>query len=689
MNSPRSSNVYSQVQLLCLFGAGAALVFLIQPMVGKLLLPKLGGGANVWTGCLLFFQTGLLLGYVYAHLATTFLNPAQQRVLHCGLLLVSLVSIAVTHIHFAQDAATDSIGWIAIELFRTLGLPFILLSSTSPLVSSWTAKSSASRNSYRWYIASNLGSLVACLVYPLGIEPWTRLPNQLFAWRVGYCIFGILFLFATWTMTQNLKRNATKVASPSQPDPASSKSGSYHFWMWSLWSACTSILLAAVTSKISQIGAIVPVLWILPLAVYLASWSIAFGVTWFGRFRVGIPIYFLAGLVACALLFLRLELNYLTQLLGYLLVVGCTCLICHAQLYASRPIADRMTAFYLAIAFGGTLGSAFAAVLAPVVFNDYYELHLGIGLGGVLIAVRFTQLNWNRILSDDSVRRVTFPAVILMPCFLILLLGSHASFRGDEIVVRKVRDGFGVVSVVENPKTGMRAMLHGGTQHGLQPIEGELSIEQTLYYRSDSGVGLAIEWIRQQRMRPMRIGVVGLGTGSLSLFARKEDSMVYYEISPAVVTIAEEEFRYLSHHQGETSIRLGDGRAWLAKEYSDGADRYDILVADAFSNDALPMHLLTQEAMSLYRSRVMEDGVIAIHVTNRNLDLAPIVLASANALGIESALIESSGNVRWVILFPDSQRPLPTWADSTQPSRRMAKPWTDDYGSLLQAIRLE
>ena len=687
MNSPKSSNLYSQLHLLCLFGAGAALVFLIQPMVGKMLLPKLGGGPNVWTGCLLFFQTGLLLGYVYAHLATTFLKPAQQRGLHCGLLLVSLVGIAATHVDFAQDAATDSFGWIALELFRTLGLPFILLSSTSPLVSAWTAKSSASRNSYRWYVASNLGSLVAWLVYPLGIEPWTTLQNQLFAWRVGYSLFGILFLFATWTITHSLERIATRSADPMRQDQTDSKSGSYPFWMWSLWSTCTSILLAAVTSKISQIGAIVPVLWILPLAIYLASWSLAFGVTWFGRFRVGIPIYFLAGLVACALLFFRLELSYLTQLLGYLLVVGCTCLIGHAQLYASRPTADRMTAFYLAIAFGGALGSAFAAVLAPVVLNDYYELHIGIGLGAVLIAVRFTQLNWNRILSDDSVRRVTFPAVILMPCFLILLLGSHASFRGDEVVVRKVRDGFGVVSVVENPKTGMRAMLHGGTQHGLQPIEGELSIEQTLYYRSDSGVGLAIQWIRQQRMRPIRIGVIGLGTGSLSLHARKEDRMVYYEISPAVVTIAEEEFRYLSHHQGETSIRLGDGRAWLAKEHSGDAGPYDILVADAFSNDALPMHLLTKEAMSLYRSRVAEDGVIAIHVTNRNLDLAPIVLASADALGIRSALIESAGNVRWVILFNDTQRPLPAWAGSAQPSRRTAKPWTDDYGSLLQAIR--
>lgn len=687
MNSPKSSNFYSQLHLLCLFGAGAALVFLIQPMVGKMLLPKLGGGPNVWTGCLLFFQTGLLLGYVYAHLATTFLKPAQQRGLHCGLLLISLVSIAVTHVHFAQDAAIDSIGWIAIELFRTLGLPFILLSSTSPLLSSWAAKSSDSRNSYHWYIASNVGSLVACLVYPLGIEPWTTLPNQLFAWRVGYSIFGILFLFATWMMTQSLEGSATKNANPTHQDQASLKSGSHHFWMWSLWSMCTSILLAAVTSKISQIGAIVPVLWILPLAIYLASWSLAFGVTGFGRFRVGIPVYFLAGLVACALLFLRLELSYLTQLLGYLLVVGCTCLICHSQLYASRPMEDRMTAFYLAIALGGALGSAFAAVLAPVLLNDYFELHLGIGLGAVLIAVRYTQMNWNRILSDDSVRRVTFPAVILMPCFLILLLGSHASFRGDEIVVRKVRDGFGVVSVVENPKTGMRAMLHGGTQHGLQPIDGELSIAQTLYYQSNSGVGLAIEWIRQERMRPMRIGVIGLGTGSLSLYARKEDWMVYYEISPAVVTIAEEEFRYLSHHQGETSIRLGDGRAWLAKEHSVDASRFDILVADAFSNDALPMHLLTKEAISLYRSRVVEEGLIAIHVTNRNLDLAPIVVASANALGIRSALIESAGNVRWVILFPDSHRPLPTWADSTQPSRRMAEPWTDDYGSLLQAIR--
>jgi len=686
MISPNSRKFFSSLHFLCLFGAGAALVILIQPMVGKLLLPKLGGGPHVWTACLLFFQTGLLMGYGYAHLASTRLKDSQQRVLHCVLLLVSMFGACFTQVQIDRDAASESTWWIALELFRTLGLPYILLASTSPLLSSWTERSNVSDNSYHWYIASNLGSLFACLIYPIGIEPWSTLSNQLLAWRFGYLTFAILFLFVTWTMTKNLDLKESSVAAQTHQGNANQTSSASRFFMWSLWSACTSILLAAATSKISQIGAIVPVLWILPLAIYLASWSVAFWVSWLGRFKIGIPAYFVAGLVACSLLFLRLELNYLTQLFGYLFFVGVTCLVCHSQLYASRPETNRLTSFYLAIAFGGAMGSGFTAIVAPVILNDYYELHLGIALGAILLAVRFTQMNWNRILSDDTVRRVTFPAVILMPCFLILLLASHASFQGDEIVVRKLRDGYGVVTVVDNSKTGMRAMLHGGTQHGLQPIQGELSTEDTLYYRSNSGVGLAIEWVRNELKRPLQIGVVGLGTGSLSLYAREEDSIVYYEISPAVCTTAQEEFRYLSLHKGLTSIRLGDGRALLAKEQSLKPHQYDVLIADAFSNDSLPMHLLTKEAIELYRASVAADGLIAIHVTNRNLDLAPIVIASATELGIRYALVESTVNIRWVVLFPDAGSELPDWANVENGVLRTVKPWTDDYGSLYQAI---
>lgn len=692
MNKPSSpSDWVSSSHFLGLFGIGAALVFLIQPMIGKLLLPKLGGGPNVWTGCLLFFQVGLLLGYVYAHLITRHLSAKHQQILHGVLLVGSLGSICFSQVTFEQTSATGSTWWIAVELFRTIGLPYIILSSTSPLLSAWNDRTFSQHNAYGWYIASNLGSLLACLVYPFGIEPWVTLSDQLFAWRFGYFAFAGLFLWATFRIARlqglRLQGLRSEHFGISKPEPHQVRSPSLGMWvMWSLWAACTSILLAAITGKISQIGAIVPLLWILPLAIYLATWSIAFWVSWLGVFRIGIPVYLIAGLVTCFLLFFRLELSYLAQLTGYLFVIFATCLVCHSQLYASRPESDQLTYFYLAISMGGAVGSGFNAIVAPIVLDDYYELHIGIVLGACLLTIRFGQKSWSRIFSDDRLRRVTFPAVIMVPCILILLLASHASFQGNEIVVRKLRDTYGVVSVVEKPETGIRAMLHGGTQHGLQPIAGELSTQDTLYYRSESGVGMAIDWARSTMNRPVRFGVVGLGTGSLSLYVREMDSIVYYELSPAVCTIAKEEFRYLNLRPDATSIRLGDGRLLLASEQAAAPQQYDVLIADAFSNDSLPMHLLTKEAIALYRDSVAEDGIIAIHVTNRNLDLAPIVIAAARELGLRAALVESLPRIRWVILFPGSQNELPDWAGFPRPEARTARPWTDDYGSLFQVL---
>ncbi|MEI8211454.1 MAG: fused MFS/spermidine synthase [Planctomycetota bacterium] len=698
------------------------LLFLVQPILGKALLPEWGGGANVWTACLLFFQLGLLIGYLYAYASAKWLTTRAQLAFHLLLIGLSLLWLPLqgtARIAWLSkmDAWNLDPAWqILGALSLSVGLPYVLMSSTTPLLSHWSFQSAKHSEPYRWYSWSSLGSLLGCLLYPFLIEPRIGLHAQELIWTIAYvtlCLglaaYVVLFYRTSLIVTSSdadratiptvrLQRPLSARLEPSPPFP---------FLTWVGLSACSSIVLSASTSNASQAGIIVPGIWVLPLAMYLMSWWFAFGSPRLERWSSHMLLFFTGGAFALVLLIFKLWLPWVAIVLGYVIVVALISLACHNLLYVVRPTPEKLTAFYLAIALGGALGSAFVSLVAPAVFDDYWELHVGLILGALLFASHYSWRLFPEIANDAWVRRFQWPVTLLASLLLIGTLLMHANIQSLEKLVQRRRDFYGLVSVVEHPKEGHRTMLHGQTRHGAEPLDGPLHPDRTMYYQSNSGAALAWGWAHDHMPGPLRVGVIGLGTGSLSLFAHANDHMIYYEISPAVTAMAQQHFHYLQSHTGTTEVRLGDGRRRLFQEVTDAEEvPLDLLIVDAFSNDSLPMHLLTVEALRLYQRRLNDRGLIAMNITNRNLDLAPVLFAAAKEVGLQPLLVESplsrdatstspssmrSRIVRWLLLFPRDVE-LPPWPNARgelrpSESASIVEPWTDDFGSPFHALR--
>jgi len=673
----------------------AFLLLVLQPMLGKSLLPAWGGAASVWTACLLFFQTGLLLGYLYAFGSAGWLNPRTQARLHLAMLGIAGIWLWLQPaMPIPMLRAMDPAVQIFWELSVRVGFPFVVLASTSPLLSHWSAQLDSRREPYWLYAVSNLGSLLGCLSYPFAIEPMMGLGQQRLFWT---CAFTVLI--AAWIP---LVARYARVEVPSQDAPnRRERPWSQSLGLWIALSSCTSIVLAAATNHISQAGVVVPGLWVIPLALYLTSWWLAFRFPLFGNWYVHSSLYYGGGFLAILLLAAKLWVPWLGLVLGYALVVLFLSLACHGLLYACRPVREQLTAFYLCIAVGGALGTAFVSLIAPHIWSDYFEMQFGLALGACAIATHDLAALWPKLTTDAWVRRLQWPATLVGAILMCISLTMQVMTPGRERVVDQLRDFYGVVRVTDQPKTGIRALVLGQTVHGIEPLDGELDPDRTLYYRSDSGIALAWGWSHANVNQPLHVGLIGLGTGSLSLFARKEDRLIYYEISPAVRTLAERHFHYLSAHQGATDIRIGDGRAQIAQETSDPHQQpLDLVVLDAFANDSLPMHLLTVQAIAQYRARMQPQGLIAFNITNRNLDLAPMLFSAAREVSLQPVLIESrmqppngalnlvagAGEVRWLLMFPP-EVVLPAWPGARSELRRTAPAWSDDFASPLQALR--
>lgn len=682
--------------------SNAFLLFLIQPILGKALLPKWGATAHVWTTCLLFFQTALLVGYFYASQTHKKLNLQSQATLHASLWGLSAIAIPALAWWPSQTLPLANFPTLAIllELLLRIGLAFVLMASTSSLISAWHFRSTQSHHPYAWYALSNLTSLASCLLYPLAIEPWWSLPTQLLLWTILYWILALAMI----TYSLSIRNKASSIETlPIRPQNAI---GQLRWPLLLGLSACSSIVLSTATSHASQAGLIVPGLWVLPLAVYLATWWLAFSSKLFESWAVQTSLFYVGALLGIGIVAFKLWLPWIALVgccLGCVASIG---LACHGLIYRLRPDPDLMPAFYLQIALGGALGSLFATVLAPWLFSDYYELHAALALGAIWIAWYHARAMSQKLLYDPFTRRIAWPLTILCPTILLGALSMLLLTPSLETLIDQKRDFYGVVSVIENSKQSLRAMLHGRIRHGTQPIQGPLDPDQTTYYQTDSGAALAFGWCHNQSKQPLRVAVIGLGTGSLSLYAKAQDSLRYYEISPAVCEMAKKHFGYLAAHTGSTEIRVGDGRRLLEQEsLSDDELSYDLMFVDAFANDSLPIHLLTLEALELYKKRLAPNGILAINITNRNLDLAPILFATSKRAGFKPLLVESklatyepvSRKVRWLVLFPQNSE-LPAWpgardklAPSQDPSSDPSNPqstlWTDQFASPLHAIR--
>ncbi len=673
----------------------AFLLFLIQPIASKHILPWFGGSAAVWAVSLSFYQVLLLAGYAYADWTSRRLAPRLQVLLHVALLALALLSLQVL-----ADASWKPVGTedpmlhIVLTLGASIGLPYFLLSSTGPLVQSWTARSLVDARVYRLFALSNLASLLGLLVYPFVIEPWASLAQQAWAWSAVYALFTLLCAAAGWRFLVRQPHAgstpASVAASPGAATPPAPGSGQQLRWF--ALSALGSWLLVATTNHLTRDVASVPLLWILPLVLYLLSFTLCFeSDRWYRRHWAPVLLV-LGSTILCAVL-VPLASTFAVGLgisnpMPYLVAVFAACLFLqcmflHGELALRRPASEHLTRFYLLVSMGGAAGGLLVSLVAPRVLPSYYEF----GLAYVLFAVLALG-----VLRRLELIRVGALAAVLA-CTMMLVLKIRSDFKTSREFQRNF---YGTLSTsdmgTDTPDTAWRRLAHGSIIHGAQFLASQRRQLATSYYIPASGLGRAIEATRREGQH---IGVIGLGAGTTAVYGRAGDVHRYYEINPQVIEIAQREFSFLRDSAARIELALGDARLVLEREAPQG---FDVLAVDAFSGDSVPVHLLTREAMAVYLRHLRSDGVIAFHVSNIHLALAPIVAAVAADAKCAAVMVKLAGienditrqPSEWVLVARDPallQRPPIKEAAQSVALRPGLKVWTDDHNDLISALR--
>jgi hypothetical protein len=676
----------------------AFLLFQVQPMMGKFILPWFGGGPGVWTICLLFFQVCLLAGYAYAHAVSRFFSTRKQVAVHAVLLVAALFFLPITPgVHWKPEADANPSWRILLLLTVCLGLPYFILSSTGPLLQSWFSRLRPGVVPYRLYALSNAGSLLALVSYPFVFEPSFTRRTQALVWSWSFGAFVLLCAGCAWRFSRTRaitgasaeKISREPVQTSEEPPPTTAVKA----WWFGL-PACGSVLLLATTNKICLDVPSIPFLWVLPLSLYLLTFMICFDhPRWYAR-RV-----FMLLLVPCLALFCyalfeenAVPLLRQTFIYGSALFVGC--MICHGEAYRLRPAPRYLTSFYLFIAAGGAAGGVFVGILSPLIFRSYAELNWGFWILTALIFGIFL-----REKTKIQFRNRRWPAMpMALACAVVfgapLLYQAHRSAKN---VYSISRNFYGVLRVVEgNPTSTAHAfkLNNGGTTHGLQLVDPSLATLATTYYNEPSGIGVALENFPRQANR--RVGMVGLGAGTLAVYGRAGDEFRFYEINPEVRHLAETGFSFLKNSAAHVEVIPGDARLSLEREES---QQFDVLVLDAFSSDSIPVHLLTEEAFETYFRHLKSDGVIAVHISNRHLNLLPVTIGLAKHFQTMMRYIawdEKSrpwwfSGSKWVLLSRNQpfmlSQPLISHA-TIIPDKDAAKAvlWTDDYASLFKVL---
>jgi spermidine synthase len=656
----------------------AFLLFQIEPIIAKAILPWFGGSANVWTTCLLFFQIVLLLGYLYAHAVVRYLRPRAQVMLHIGLLAASVLALPVVPAAAWQPTENeDPVFRILGLLAVTIGIPYFLLSTTGPLVQAWYARRYEGAIPYRLYALSNAGSMFALISYPVLVEPAFATRLQAMGWSVGYAVFIALCGIAAFSV----RDYSGKPAAAEADVPAQAPDWKLQLW-WILLPACASVLLLAITNFLSQDVAAIPFLWVLPLSLYLLSFILCFDKEgWYPRSTF--LKFFAVALVATAYGIRGSEegLSVKGAIPLFCANLFIFCMVCHGELVKLKPHPRYLTSFYLMISAGGALGGICVGLVAPNLFPGFFELQIGLAATAVLVVLRFRQ------------RTRQWAAVAITTLCFVTYLGMQIrqSTKGVRAMARNFYGGLTVVDQDAPPNT-VRIEMHGTINHGQQYLDPRRRDWPTAYYGWNSGVGMAVResWHRG----PDRVGVIGLGAGTLAAYGRPGDSYRFYEINPLVIQLARSQFTFLKDCKAQVEMVLGDGRLSLAREPD---QQFDILVVDAFSGDSIPVHLLTREAFELYFRHLKPAGVLAVHVTNKYLTLAHVVHRIAGALGKQDRLLEDPGSPStatfqssWVLVSgragvfdqPEIRRAAKRVED--WPRLRI---WTDDYSNLFQILR--
>ena len=664
---------------------GAFLLFLIQPLVAKRILPWFGGGPAVWSMALLFFQVALVGGYAYAH-ATRRLGGRRQVWTHLALLAAALATLSILPSDAWKPAGADSPASRVLTLLAThVGFPFVLLAATAPLLQDWHARLFPDRSPYRLYALSNAGSLLALASYPFVVEPWLGLRAQAAIWSVGFALFAAACAWCGWRA-----RHAPMLA-PAPETPGARAPGAADQLLWMALPACGAALLVATSAHLTQNVAPVPLLWVAPLAIYLATYIVAFADGYRRRLWL---ILWVPALVAAVFVMRGAWFGSLVMHASvYLGALFVGCLVCHGEVARLRPHARHLTDYYLALAIGGGLGGAFVAVVAPLLFTSYLEFPLlYVGVTAVAAWAAADAFAGARQARGRAIARAALAAGVIAAAIAVL-------DRGEDPLrtVESTRNFYGIVSVVDDrpgARAPVRRLYHGQILHGVQFVDPVRSRQPTSYYVENTGIDLAVRHhAGRDRGEPITIGVVGLGAGTMAALGRPGDRIRFYELDPEVIRIAGTYFTYLRDSPATVDVIAGDGRLSIEREARELAGRgaYDVLALDAFSGDAVPVHLLTREAFELYRQVLGPDGIIAVNISNRYLDLRPVVRAQAAAIGMQMRHVQlrASGGPgstasSWLIVTAS-----PAWL-ARYPSRSddtAQVPWTDAFSSLLSVLR--
>jgi SAM-dependent methyltransferase len=670
----------------------AFLLFLVQPIIAKQILPWFGGNASVWTVCMVFFQLVLLAGYAYADAVVRKLTPRAQAILHTALLAASLAFLPILAAEsWKPSPDTEPTARILLLLVMTIGLPYFLLSTTGPLVQAWFARGYPSATVYRLFALSNLASLVALIAYPPLIEPAISLEAQSWAWSAVYLLFAALCASSAWLAARR-PLITNPVATVMNPATAESPPRAGDYALWLALSALGSLMLLAVTSHITQNVASVPFVWILPLVLYLLSFILVFDVGsgrgrsgWYAR-PWGLPLLFV--LLAAMAYYLSENLGVMN--IRYSIALYCAglfvaCMFCHGELAAMRPAPKYLTRFYLMISIGGAAGGLFVGLVAPRIFNMHLELPLSL----IACSALAISLTWNS-------RRKSFflapMAAIAVTVFVSWHAWSYAEYIRSNAMLM-TRNFYGTLRVKQHgrgddPGT-TRSLVHGVINHGWQYTDPELRRQPISYFGPGSGIARALSFYDG---RPRRIGVIGLGVGVFTAWGKPGDYFRIYELDPDVVRIAREQFWYLSDSPSKIEVVTGDGRLNMER---DPPQKFDLISVDAFSSGSIPIHLLTREALRAYRRHLAPGGVIVYNVTNRFVRLPPLLKLVAEAEGMQILQIdddpsEDKYSGTSYVLVTDNPRLV---ADKRfEPAEEIApirglEAWTDRNNNLFKVVR--
>ena len=755
--------------------AGAFLLFQVQPLIGKYILPWFGGSPGVWTTCMLFFQMLLLGGYAYAHTISRRFTPRAQALIHLSLLAAALMTLPVTPEDRWKPLTSGDPTWHILALLAvSLGLPYLVLAATGPLMQEWFRRTSPGSSPYRLYALSNVGSLLALVSYPFFFETQFTRKAQAQFWSWGLVFYAVCCGFCAYRIWRQAPAEAR---GGEEIDAGIAPPGFARRVLWLCLPAAASILLLAVTNKMCQDVAVIPFLWVLPLALYLLTFIICFdSPRWYSRFYYTIAL--VGAMVAvCVALFQGTDMPIVRQVAIYSVTLFVGCMICHGELYHLKPHPRHLTSFYLMIAAGGAMGGLFVALVAPHVFNNFYEMHLSLGLIVLLLLVLSFAgraalgaqrwkilfallavaavygaekglgwiLAWLRMRdgmrSDPLFEYGTWiqmerfqwlfwvvPGAILLAGVLwwrhrqrpvnwhlmtcgLLTVGLIGLVTALAVQIRtsshgammSARNFYGVLSVFEynqdGPDSRYYLLQHGRITHGLQFASPHRAREITSYFGANSGLGLALrQFPRQQNQR---IGLLGLGVGTITAYGKPGDYIRIYEINPQVKRIAETPFTYIARSEAKVDIVMGDGRLSMENE---PPQEFDFLIMDAFSSDAVPVHLLTKEAFEIYQRHLKPDGVILVNISNRYLDLRPVVENAAQVFDFQTHTIDSEDGLddsidggwwlyaaTWMILSRNEE------FMNSSVLRYAARPsasydpdiplWTDDYTSMFKILQ--